>query len=116
MQTEQEKLAKSQQENISMSLQLAMLSDPKEKKRMQFFDEQFQLIDNDFCRRLEKQYPTITKAEKRLVCLIKTGLDGHEIMSVLNISGAGLYKLRYRLRKRLNLNNENLEKYIQQME
>ncbi|GAB6976385.1 helix-turn-helix transcriptional regulator [Prevotella falsenii] len=116
MKAEQEKLAKSQQENISMSLQLAMLSDPKEKKRMQFFDEQFQLIENDFCRRLEKQYPTITKAEKRLVCLIKTGLDAHEIMSVLNISGAGLYKLRYRLRKRLGLDNENLEKYIQQME
>ena len=37
MQIEKEKLIKSQQENISMSLQLAMLSDPKEKKRMQFF-------------------------------------------------------------------------------
>ena len=115
MQIEKEKLIKSQQENISMSLQLAMLSDQKEKKRMQFFNEQFQFMDNDFCQRLEKQYPTITKAEKRLVYLIKIGLDGHKIMSILNISGSGFYKLRYRLRKRLGLNNEDLEKYIQHL-
>lgn len=116
MQIEKKKLIKSQQENISMSLQLAMLSDPKEKKRMQFFNEQFQIMDNDFCKRLEMQYPTITKAEKRLVYLIKIGLDGHKIMSILNISGSGFYKLRYRLRKRLGLNNEDLEKYIQHLE
>lgn len=116
MQIEKEKLIKSQQENISMSLQLAMLSDPKEKKRMQFFNEQFQFMDNDFCKRLEMQYPTITKAEKRLVYLIKIGLDGHKIMTILNISGSGFYKLRYRLRKRLGLNNEDLEKYIQHLE
>ena len=116
MQIEKEKLIKSQQENISMSLQLAMLSDPKEKKRMQFFNEQFQFMDNDFCQRLEKQYPTITKAEKRLLYLIKIGLDGHKIMTILNISGSGFYKLRYRLRKRLGLNNEDLEKYIQHLE
>ena len=83
---------------------------------MQFFNEQFQFMDNDFCQRLEKQYPTITKAEKRLVYLIKIGLDGHKIMTILNISGSGFYKLRYRLRKRLGLNNEDLEKYIQHLE
>ena len=79
MQIEKEKLIKSQQENISMSLQLAMLSDPKEKKRMQFFNEQFQIMDNDFCKRLEMQYPTITKAEKKIsVSYKRFGLDGHK--------------------------------------
>ena len=42
--------------------------------------------------------------------------DGHKIMTILNISGSGFYKLRYRLRKRLGLNNEDLEKYIQHLE
>ena len=50
-----------------MSLQLAILSGPKEKKRMQFLNKQFLFMDNDFCQHLEKKYPTITKAEKRLV-------------------------------------------------
>ena len=50
-------------------------------------------MDNDFCQRLEKQYPTITKAEKRLLYLIKIGLDGHKIMSILNISGSGFLQI-----------------------
>ena len=64
MQIEKEKLIKSQQENISMSLQLAMLSDQKEKKRMQFFNEQFQFMDNDFCQRLEKNIQLLAKPKK----------------------------------------------------
>ena len=116
MEQEKKKLEKSQQDNMSMSLQLAMVDNDKQQKSLRFFDEQFHLIDNEFCRNLEKTYPDISKSEEHLVCLIKAGLDAHEIMSVLNISSSGLYKLRYRLRKRLGLRNENLERYIKNME
>lgn len=112
MTQEKEKLAKSQKENMSMSLQLAMVDEGGKRKRMKTLDKEFNLIDNEFSRQLEKEYPDISRAEERLACLIKQGLDSHEILGILNISSSGLYKLRYRLRKRLGIGEGNLEKFL----
>lgn len=112
MSQEKEKLAQSQKENMSMSLQLAMVDESGKRKRMRTLDREFNLIDNEFSQNLEKAYPNISKAEARLACLIRQGLDSHEILGILNISSSGLYKLRYRLRKRLGIGDGNLERFL----
>lgn len=113
---EKAKLEKSQKENITMSLQLAMIDDKSKLKRMKMLDEQISIVDIDFCNKLEKKFPSISRSEERLACLIRKGLDSNEILNVLGISSSGLYKLRYRLRKRLNIVDKNLDKYIMHLE
>lgn len=117
MEKNSKELEKSHQDNVKMSLQLASLDKEDKEKKLELFDSHFELLDSDFKKKVEMQFPMMTKAEMRLLCLIKLGISNPEVLSIFNISSAGLYKLRYRLRKRLQLQKgEDLERYIENMD
>ena len=101
-----EQLKEVQKENMSMSLKLASLKEQTDTSSLQTFDETFRLLNEKFGTELRQRFPRLTTNEQRFLCLIKLGMTSQEMMSVLNITSSGLYKMRYRLKKKLNLEGE----------
>lgn len=67
------------------------------------FEKAFDSIHHDFFRRLDENFPGLSKQEKMLCSYIKMGLISKEIAPILNISVRGVEISRYRLRKKLGL-------------
>ena len=77
--------------------------------------EQFNQTDPDFSPQLLQQFPELSKAELRLALLLRLNMDNKTIAQLLNISSEGIKKARYRLRKKLQLEDEiNLDHFIVQ--
>lgn len=70
------------------------------------FRKKFEAVHRTFFVRLKELYPDITNAEMRLAALIKLKLSNREMAAMLGVSEETIYKTRYRLRKRMNLENE----------
>jgi DNA-binding CsgD family transcriptional regulator len=64
------------------------------------------MIDPDFTSMLKLKYPSLTKKDIKLCSLLKMDLTTKEIAPMLDISVRGVEISRYRLRKKLALNNE----------
>jgi DNA-binding CsgD family transcriptional regulator len=57
--------------------------------------------------------PDITVAEKRMAALTRLHLDTKQMASMLGISPDSVYKIKQRLRKRLQLSDEvTVETYV----
>lgn len=73
----------------------------------------FNEVDQKFLDRIIKRHPNLTKNDLRMCSLLKMNLSTKEIASILNISVRAIEQSRYRLKKRLSLeNHEDLDKYI----
>lgn len=108
-----EELKEARKENLAMSLQLASLKDDDASGELQTFDDTFRKLNESFGNQLRERYPNLTNNEQRFLCLIKLGMTSSEMMSVLNVSQSGIYKMRYRLKKKLNLRgDETIEKLL----
>lgn len=78
------------------------------------FQSTFDSVHHNLFRRLEEQFPELTKREKLLCAFIKMNLMSKEIAPLLNISQRGVEVSRYRLRKKLGLKEgENLAEFLQ---
>lgn len=64
------------------------------------------IADPAFTSKLKIKYPTLTKKDIRLCSLLRMDLSTKEIAPMLDISVRGVEISRYRLRKKLDLNNE----------
>ncbi|NND94381.1 MAG: hypothetical protein HKN45_05905 [Flavobacteriales bacterium] len=71
------------------------------------FMSQFKETDPSFYQKLNESYPDLSKGELRLSALIRMNLGNKEIARMLNISDEGVKKARYRLRKKLDLLQED---------
>lgn len=70
-----------------------------------------------YLSRLRSEYPKISDAEERLFLFIKLNLNSKEIAAILGISAGSVKKTRYRLRKRLGLEEYmDLDEYIRTFE
>ena len=71
-------------------------------------------VYHDFFRKLEEAYPELNNKDKLLCAYIKMNLLSKEIAPLLNISLRGVEISRYRLRKKLGLEEgENLAEFLQ---
>jgi tetratricopeptide (TPR) repeat protein len=84
----------------SISLELNL------NKNREDFNTQVEELHKDFFYKLSEKYPDLTKNEKKLVALLRMELSSKEISGILNISSKSVDMNRYRLRKKLNLDNE----------
>jgi len=67
----------------------------------------------DFLKRLKEKYPTITPREMDLATFLLMNMSTKEISEIMNISLGGVDLARYRLRRRLKLDNkENLTGFL----
>jgi len=77
------------------------------------FEEHFDLVHNKFMEHLTKKYPELTTNERKMCAFIKMNLSSKEIAPLLNISIRGVETLRYRLRKKIGLRQEdNLSTFL----
>jgi DNA-binding CsgD family transcriptional regulator len=80
------------------------------------FRRLFEQVQPGFLYRLKEKFPDLSPAEIRLLILTKLNLSTREMAHMLGISMETIRKSRYRLRKKLNLEEEsNLEVLIQQI-
>lgn len=80
------------------------------------FQSSFDAVHNDFFKRLSALYPQLSSKDKMLCAYIKMDLMSKEIAPLLNISVRGVEISRYRLRKKLGLDEkDNLAEFLQKV-
>lgn len=78
------------------------------------FEEEFDLVHNNFMKRLREKHTDLTTGEIKMCAYVKMGLSSKEIAPLLNMSLRGTETLRYRLRKKMGLDREaSLTEYLQ---
>lgn len=77
------------------------------------FQENFDLIHENFFRNLKEKFPTLTPSDLKLCTLLRLNYSTKEIARLLNISTRGVESARYRLRKKLMLEeSDNLIEFL----
>ncbi|MBX3164535.1 MAG: tetratricopeptide repeat protein [Bacteroidetes bacterium] len=82
-------------------------------KQREDFEMNINLIHEDFFRKLQEKFPSLTENEKKLCAMLRLNLSSKEIASIQNISAKSVEMNRYRLRQKLQLNSEeNLNVFL----
>lgn len=76
------------------------------------FHHSFEIAHPGFYNRLQTKHPTLTEYDLKLGALIRLGLDTVELATFLNITMDSVRKARFRLRKKLDLQDEQLNDYL----
>ena len=79
---------------------------------MEVFDVNFERVHVDFFNRLLEINPDLTKRELRLCAFVKMDLSNKEIAPLLNISVRGVETGRYRIRRKLDIQEKNFKNYL----
>lgn len=79
--------------------------------------EQFQFnfdeMHKDFVGKLKKMHPSISANDLRLCCFLRLELNNREIASILHITVNGVEQTKYRLKKKMQLEDKSsLNEYI----
>lgn len=83
------------------------------KHEWEIFETNLNQIHNEFIIKLSKKYPYLTSKDIKLCVYLKMNLSSKEIAPLMNISFRGVELHRYRLRKKLNLTqDENLSNFL----
>lgn len=76
-------------------------------------EEQFDLVHNNFMKRLQEKHPDLSVNERMMCAYLKMNLSTKEIAPLLNISIRGVETIRYRIRKKFTLEREDsLTEYL----
>ena len=80
------------------------------------FEENFDILHNDFFKRLNNAYPGLSRQELRMCAYLKMKLSTKEIARQMNLSVRGAETCRYRLRKKLNVKpGENFGAFLKNL-
>lgn len=106
----QKKLGESGDQKLLRELKNATILTKDDWRR---FKDLFKQAYPGFLSTLRSQYPDLTPAEIRLLCLRKLGLTNNEMASAQGVSPNGVIVTQYRIRKKLNpKSQEKLEDLI----
>lgn len=84
-----------------------------QRKTWELFQKAFNNADQDFFKKLNEYHPNLSPNDMKLCAYLRLNLSSKEIAGLINISPRSVEVKRYRLRKKLELdNNENLTNYI----
>lgn len=77
------------------------------------FKDVFESLDNEFFSKLTERNPKLTTLDLKHCAYIKMNIDNYELARILNVEMKSLQMTRYRLKKKLNLTqDENLREFI----
>jgi len=79
-----------------------------EKEVWEEFEYRFQSVHEEFYQNLKKKFPDLTPAEIKLAAFLRLNMTTKEIASITNQSVNSLETARYRLRKKLNITNQEV--------
>ncbi len=95
--------------NIRKTIKLNSIN----KKEWETFENNLFKSHEDFMGRLALKYPSLTSKDKKLCIYLKMNLTSKEIAPLMNISYRGVELHRYRLRKKLQIDQEsNLSSFM----
>lgn len=84
-----------------------------EEDEWSLFQRNFDLIHENFFRKLKERYPSLTPTDMKLCSLLRLNYSSKEIAEMLNLSIRGAEAARYRLRKKLHLSEtDNLVDFM----
>ncbi|MBN2766055.1 MAG: hypothetical protein JXR27_06740 [Paludibacteraceae bacterium] len=96
--------------NVERNIRQNIQNDDNWKK----FEENFDLVYENYLRRLGESYPDLNITDKKICAYIKMGLSSKDMAPLLNMSVRSIETNRYRIRKKLDLEREvNLSEYLQ---
>ena len=75
------------------------------------FIKNFNLLHSHYVDNIIKKHPDLTSNEVRLTCFILSGLSNKEIAGIFSVEPESVKKARYRLKKKLNLTEEESLSY-----
>lgn len=80
------------------------------------FNRYFRQVHTDFEEKLEAKAGSLTLAQRRLAALVRMRLSNQEIARLLYVQPDSIQKSKYRLKKKLNLSqDDNLDDILQRM-
>jgi len=86
--------------------------DIADDRQWEQFSFEFSSIHKGFWEALSEKHGTFSKNEMRLISLMKMNLTSKEIADIIGISADGIKKARYRLRKKINSEDTQLQSYL----
>ncbi len=86
-------------DQMNSQLDIVATSEHVKKK----IESEFDIAQNNVLSKLERIHPDLSYNERLMCAYIKMGLSSKEIAPMLNISTRGVETLRYRIRKKFNL-------------
>lgn len=83
----------------------------------ELFEYNFNQVHEDFFIKLKEKHPKLTQKDLKICAYIKMNLLSKEIAPLMNVTIRGLETHRYRLKRKLNLENDNsLSNYLKNFE
>lgn len=76
------------------------------KDEWEVFEHNFNQVHDEFFEKLKQQHQQLTPKDLKVCAYIKMNLSSKEIAPLMNISVRGVETHRYRLKKKLNLEND----------
>ena len=111
---ETERKAKPEVKSELQSLRKAIERTVKRDKDWEIFRLHFEQVNPGFFERLKKINSALTQNDLRISAFIRLRLSIKESASILNLSPTSVKTARYKLRKKLNLkNDDNLYEFIE---
>jgi tetratricopeptide (TPR) repeat protein len=87
-----------------------------QEKDWQHFKKIFEEVHDDFFKKIKQICPELSENELRICAYLKINFQNKEIAKLLNITPESLKTLRYRIRKKLTLDkDEILEEFIRSL-
>jgi DNA-binding NarL/FixJ family response regulator len=88
----------------------------KNKKAVALFQDRMQDASIKFEEKLQQQFSGLTKNEREVCSLIRANLSIKEIANVKDVSSAAIQSMRYRIRKKLDVQpGEELTSFLQNL-
>ncbi len=72
-------------------------------KELNYFNGNVEKINHEFTTKLKKLHPSLTPNEIHLASLLRLNLNSKEIATIKNVESNSVKVLRYRMRKKMNL-------------
>jgi len=87
------------------------------KDEWKIFEHNFNQVHEDFFKSLKAKHANLTPKDLKICAYIKMNLTNKEIAPLMNVSVRGLETHRYRLKKKLNLENDfSMSSYLLNLE
>ncbi len=86
----------------------------EQDKNWKKFEENFDLVYENYLKRLGEAYPQLNKSDKKICAYIKMDLSSKDMAPLLDMSVRSIETNRYRIRQKLNLDRDvNLADFLQ---
>lgn len=81
------------------------------EKDFMLFQNYYQEINHEFMLKLKEMYPDLSPSELKFCCLMRSNLSTKDIASILNITSRGVELKRYRIKKKIDI-EQSLQDFI----